>query len=465
MLEHLSSKFRAPPQPSFKEPRAALIINRFTLTLTVMFATNAVSSILGVTPEQLVDKSFYECMQENCLPEAIRCLESAKANDSIAYLRFWRRDPRREEDFDEEMREASQSSDSEDGGVGLDFDMDVDSKHPTPDGGAPDNLVAERTGNGDPSAAAAPGFPDTSHTSSGESTDLEDNAANAMFDNGHLSRSSASSSALVPNEARARRRASRSPRVAPPAPEPYEIEAVVSCTSDGLVVVLRKARPITPCIQQPIEVPRYENGLFAAPWGANPIRPHQYQPDPQYPFQHGLQAPHMPVGGPPVDELMNSIRDVAVFAWSLTGINGNIAAYGHGVPRGEAQPPGGLPIWDPYHAQPTAGFMPPENQAASRWARLSEKNDAGDENVVSYQHRRHEEFYRRPGYHHVDDLRQNRPASMSDASAPAYPYNLRPGHHQPWSPVAAPRDDTQAPWSQGPQQQTFGPFGNHRPWY
>ena len=112
MLEHLSPKFKMPPME--REPRAALILNRFTRTLTVMFATNAVSSILGVRPDQVKGKSFYECIAENCLPEAIRCLESAKANDSIAYLRFWYRDPRREEDFDEED-DDDESSDSDGG--------------------------------------------------------------------------------------------------------------------------------------------------------------------------------------------------------------------------------------------------------------------------------------------------------------------------------------------------------------
>jgi hypothetical protein len=66
---------------------------------------------------------------------------------------------------------------------------------------------------------------------------------------------------------------------------------------------------------------------------------------------------------------MNSIREVAVFAWSLAGINGNIASYGRGIPKGEAQPPGGLPIWDPY-AQPSPAYSPPENQAMEKWMRM-----------------------------------------------------------------------------------------------
>ena len=76
MLEHLSPKFRMEP-PTEREPRAALILNRFTRTLTVMFATNAVATILGVQPDQIKGKSFYECIQENCLQDAIRCRRSS----------------------------------------------------------------------------------------------------------------------------------------------------------------------------------------------------------------------------------------------------------------------------------------------------------------------------------------------------------------------------------------------------
>lgn len=44
---------------------------------------------------------------------------------------------------------------------------------------------------------------------------------------------------------------------------------------------------------------------------------------------------------------MAAIRDVAVFAWSLTGINGSLVSHARGEPKGESLPPGGLPVWDP----------------------------------------------------------------------------------------------------------------------
>ena len=384
MLEHLSSKFVTPPQPSLLEPRAALILNRFTRTLTVMYATDAVSSILGVTPDELKNKSFYECIQENCLPDAIRCLESAKANDSIAYLRFWYRDPRREENFDEEMRQASQSSDSEDGGVDLNVHMDIDRDSPVEGSGS--GLTDQRSSGVESTVTTTDSpnhLPKDSRTSSGEITDLEPDAPHPIFDTTRPSLSSNSSLLVLSPNVRRRGRPTPVPR---PSPVPYELEAVVSCTSDGLVVILRRARHAVPSLQPIAQGHPFANGLFAAPWGANPIRPHQWQPDPQFPFQHGLQAPQVRVGGPPIEEFMTAIRDVAVFAWSLAGINGNIASYGRGVPHGEAQPPGGLPVWNPY-AQPSPGYFPPENQAARKWAALDEKRkEPADFNMAPYQH-------------------------------------------------------------------------------
>src|SRR5437762_3926803 len=112
MLSHLSAKFKQIPESMSHEPRAALILNRFTRTLTIMYATKAIFDILGISDEEAKGRSFYECIQENCLGEAVRCLESAKANDSIAYLRFWFRDPRQP---DPNQHMDDQNSDDEAG--------------------------------------------------------------------------------------------------------------------------------------------------------------------------------------------------------------------------------------------------------------------------------------------------------------------------------------------------------------
>jgi len=465
MLEHLSAKFRTPPQASLLEPRAALILNRFTRTLTVMYATNAVASILGVTPDQLKDKSFYECIQENCLAEAIRCLESAKANDSIAYLRFWYRNPCTQEDLDEEMHEGSISSDSEDGGVELtnrseemEFDSNTTMATSSSLSGDRENLEDDKAGSSRPHLSPTH---QASRISSGASTDLGQDSSRSIFDSSaqpSRSSTSASSELLIVSSERPWR--PRPVSVARSVAEPHEIEAVVSCTSDGLVVVLRRARPVIPTLQQPTPVSHYAQGLFAAPWGANPIRPHVHQFNPQYPFRHGLLAPQLPAGGPPVDEFMNSIREVAVFAWSLTGINGNIAAYGHGTPRGESLPPGGLPIWDPM-AQPNTGYLSPENQALQRWSLSNEKRNEPQGFGAPYQQHQEVNLSRQNGYSH-GSMELNRIATMNQdpfRNQVAFTYSpqiqedrmaLPLGHT--WSTTIPANTNTYVP----PQQGTLG---------
>ncbi|KAI9848868.1 MAG: hypothetical protein M1837_006384 [Sclerophora amabilis] len=336
MLSHLSTKFTQHPSVQNHEPRAALFLNRFTRTLTIMYATTALSTVLGVTADEANGKSFYECIQENCLPEAIRCLEGAKANDSIAYMRFWFRDPRQEDQQDEAMTDAVSSSDEdEDGGVHLDGHFD-----PThSDGSSYQDRDAGQN----------------SRSSSGDSTDLEGTSRHAIFGRSKGSDSSASS---LPSSADGQDQGSptRRQQAFEPPGAPIEIEAVVSCTSDGLVVILRRARPIIPDAADPTAAPvEYRNGLFASPWAAPPIMP------PASVAQQAFTGSFLPdlaaaqqgapiksaSGGAGSDTFMRSIREVAVFAWSLTGINGSLAQYGRGKPTGESQPPDGFPIWDP----------------------------------------------------------------------------------------------------------------------
>jgi hypothetical protein len=43
---------------------------------------------------------------------------------------------------------------------------------------------------------------------------------------------------------------------------------------------------------------------------------------------------------------MAAIREQAIFAWALTGINGSLYKHKVGVPTGEALPEAGIPIWE-----------------------------------------------------------------------------------------------------------------------
>lgn len=376
MLEHLSPKFKMPPVE--REPRAALILNRFTRNLSIMFATNAVASVLGLGPDQVKDKSFYRCIQERCLPDAVKCLEGAKANDSIAYLRFWSRDPREAEDFgdddgndgaggeDHPMADEdrhSSTSDSEDGGAELDSHMALDE----------DDTIVRRGIKEEEEDESMDSVPSAS-TSTAHVPARNAASGSRLGNSQRASRGQRSSTGTAVQGQRPGRRQPRRQDHRQPLPA-VELEAVVSCTSDGLVVVLRRARPAIPPAHPPLALPwDFENGLFAAPWAPQPVRPY-IPPEMIYTFRPPLLPQYMPLqdhirdaGGPPTDQLMLSIREVGVFAWGLCGINGNLHAFSHGMPRDEAVPPDGLPVWDP--AATNSPYQPPENQAAAKWAAM-----------------------------------------------------------------------------------------------
>lgn len=429
MLEHLSPKFKMPPVE--REPRAALILNRFTRNLTIMFATTAVASVLGLTPDQVKDKSFYRCIQERCLPDALNCLESAKANDSIAYLRFWSRDPREEADFgeqdgadeDDEMEEGgnvdSSPSDSDDGGVALGGQMDVDSRNHS----SPEIKTEEED------RALMSFLPSSSGGSSGQGS-TSAGASSSRVGNPAIHESSLPNQISAPAavEGHVNRRARRRQHAGRALPS-IELEAVVSCTSDGLVVILRRARPAIPPTHPPLVLPPwdFENGLFAAPWAQQPVRPY-VPPEMLYTFRAPLLPQFMPLrenvkaaGGPPIDHLMRSIRDVAVFAWALVGINGNFASFSHGRPLGEAAPPEGLPIWDP--GAVGSSYQPPENQAAVRWAAYDDNMDKGKGPAV---------LQSRPNQYYTASS-SYAPASRHEAPPPPYAlenYVMHGAHQQ-----------------------------------
>jgi len=112
-----------------------------------------------------------------------------------------------------------------------------------------------------------------------------------------------------------------------------ELEAVISCTSDGLVVILRRARPLMPGAgQNPTGMVGVQHGFIGvAPWSHDPV---------YFPPQRVART------GPDNQAFMNSVREVAVFAWGLVGINGSLEEFTHGQPLGESQPADGFPVWD-----------------------------------------------------------------------------------------------------------------------
>ncbi|CAG5145761.1 uncharacterized protein ALTATR162_LOCUS1765 [Alternaria atra] len=330
MLSHLSSKFDLGPDDQTHEPRAALFLNRFTRTLTVMYATSGIEQIIGISGEAMKGRSFYYCIAPNCLEDAVRCLESAKGNDSIAYMRFFFRDPRQDDAPDASSSESEDdimtdvtSDDESEGGEGL-------GGHSTSNGTARHLSDSNHTTDNSEERSA-------SRTNSGDNRNPSD-PHQAMF-GGSAPRSSISSVSSPRSEAH---------------DDPIELEAVISCTSDGLVVCLRRARPMLPGTM-PVAQPAHQyNGVYAAPWAAQPVFHPAPQQMPQYPL--GARYPAMVQAGPSMEfqnNFMQSIRDVAVFAWALTGINGSLVDYARGKPIGESQPPEGFPVWNPL---PDPGF-------------------------------------------------------------------------------------------------------------
>lgn len=305
-----------------------------------MYATGGIADVLGIPADVMRGRSFYYCISENCLPDAVKCLENAKGNNSIAYLRFWFRDPRLD---DEPMDDPSDNSDEE---MPTDTSVDQDvgggvRLHHSAASNASNALSSEEDMDIDHTAQSS------SRTSSGDST-APQTTHDAIFGDARAAESSTSSLPLSPEE-RSRSR-QRNDYIL----EPIELEAVISCTSDGLVVCLRRARPILPTRNQA----SHTNGLFAAPWATDPIMPamdmNQNFAYPQHNLTPALGQPSLAhaqaAGGPDQHDFMASIREQAIFAWALTGINGALHKYGYGRPTGEALPQDGLPVWerDPY---------------------------------------------------------------------------------------------------------------------
>ncbi|KAJ8103050.1 hypothetical protein POJ06DRAFT_246409 [Lipomyces tetrasporus] len=173
MMNHLTPKFEDDSNIPH-EPRAALILNRMSQSLPILYSTHAINDIVGLAPDEITGWNLWDCMDASSLESAQLSLERAKENDSISYLRFAWRDPRSQ--------------------VG------------------PSTLPTQLR----------------SQLGARESTPTR-------FD-------------IV------------------------EVEAVVSCTSDGLVMVLRRARPISTPEQAALV--GTSHGVFASPWGAPvPILP------------------------------------------------------------------------------------------------------------------------------------------------------------------------------------------------
>lgn len=244
MLRHLSSKFASADVQH--EPRAALILNRSSRALPVLYATHSIEEVLGISSDELTGWSFWDCMDASSLEKAQLTLERAKENDSICYLRFHWRDPRTQR--------------------------------------GPFTPPSRRQ-------ASSEGYRGAKESTSSE-------------------RSLESLKSWQPASV-------------------IEVEAVTSCTSDGLVVIVRHAVPVL--TQQHAQLIRAGEVVFASPWGSPaPILP---LPMPGHTsalsrYPSSSQLSFEPEQTP--EDVLGSIQQMAVFAWAM---NDNIAMqYGRGFP-------------------------------------------------------------------------------------------------------------------------------------
>jgi hypothetical protein len=104
----------------------------------------------------------------------------------------------------------------------------------------------------------------------------------------------------------------------------FEVECLVSASSDGLIVVVRRAPPIdglSPLARPP--------GIFASPWATSPLAPYSMTPPPPSPIEagpgEGILENIPAVPGPSDQDVMNSIRDVSVFVWSIALLNDDVS--------------------------------------------------------------------------------------------------------------------------------------------
>ena len=70
------------------EPRACMILNRFTQMATVMFCTRGMKQVVGVDPEELIGRSFFEFVDERDRVRVRKEVDATRRADAIHHLRF-----------------------------------------------------------------------------------------------------------------------------------------------------------------------------------------------------------------------------------------------------------------------------------------------------------------------------------------------------------------------------------------
>ncbi|RPA87496.1 hypothetical protein BJ508DRAFT_320509 [Ascobolus immersus RN42] len=277
MINLLSAKFISPPNGQ-NEPRAALFLNRFTRSLCILYSTEAVTDMLGISPEDLAGKSFLECIDEQDVMRATEVIERAKENDSITYLRFRWRDPR----GPVVRRRLGSTQESRIGAT------HANGNH---------SRATANGGNGNSSSTRITNQNGAGTTSRGnhqEESDLEESTDEEDEEE--------EEEEVDPEEEHVEEEEDddddfHTRRRPPPMFQAITVECVISCTSDGLVAVLRRSRAL-----------EAEHAAYA-PWALHPVVPSPSEPT--------------LAGG----DFMECIRQIAAFAWNCAAIQSDVRQY------------------------------------------------------------------------------------------------------------------------------------------
>ncbi|BFZ53814.1 hypothetical protein PYCC9005_000845 [Savitreella phatthalungensis] len=282
MFAHMSSRFTEPNtlargsdsagSADEPEPRACFILNRYTHNMTIMYASQAAQEVLGIDPHAVVGKSFWECVDRPALDGCIDAIDRAKQNDSVAYMRFGWRNP---------FNPGSTSGAAQ-------VDSPVDTPEDSHSGSDSPSVLSTVLSGGMSAVAAAAAAAAGTQTSA------------------HSSRRAASTLSRSTREESTPSSTSRED-----VPQ-LDVEGILSCSSDGLILVLRRASPFRTAAPS--------TGLFAVPWSTIPL----YAPPPS---TDSAQS-----------EMMDSIQQVGVFVWGLATNDEVVRLHARGTPGEGAVP-------------------------------------------------------------------------------------------------------------------------------
>jgi PAS domain S-box-containing protein len=275
MLVYLSHRFTSIASNRKKEPRAALILNRFTKNLTILYATHALEELVGMRPDSAVGVSLLSCVQAECLDGVLHAIDLAKTNDSVAYMRFAWKGPN---------ARGSTSSPEE----------------------SPERLLTEYHSPGDSEAGEFRQHNNGSSNGNGNGT------GTGIVDRG---RASETSSDFEEDHAE----------------DVIDVEAVITCTSDGILLVLRRSASTLP--------PRPPQGLFAVPWATVPLYPAPPRPANMEYETDGVPAENIAAGSSENQHVLNVIKEVAVLVWGLQINEEMVSRLARGTPVGEEAKP------------------------------------------------------------------------------------------------------------------------------